>query len=319
VSDGKFPPKQKLDLINASTGQVYSTSYVAEGGLAFVSHSGRYLYVTGFNTLNVYPLRTTPDVAPAANSLLNVSTRSTVGTDDDRMIGGFIITGDEPKQIGIRALGPSLPVAGALANPQVTVYDSDNTVVASNLNWNSARSSLIEAGLDPADEHEAALITTLAPGSYTAVVSAETGAIGVGLVEIYDLSSDNSSKLANISTRGKVGAADDVLIGGFILGGKAATKVIVRAIGPSLAASGVTGVLPDPTLELYNGNGVEIASNDDWASDQKTEISATGIPPTNSKEPAIVATLAAGPYTAIVRGKDGGSGVALVEVYNLTP
>lgn len=239
-----------------------------------------------------------------------------VGIDDQRMIGGFIITGDASKQIAIRAIGPSLPLTSAMANPAISIYNSAGALVATNQNWNANRDALVSVGLGPWDEHDAALITILAPGSYTAVVNIEDGAGGVGLVELYDLSSDNSGKIANISTRAKVGTSDDVLIGGFIVGGKEAINVIARAIGPSLAANNVTGVLLDPVLELYDATGTQIDSNDDWRSNE-AEIIATSIPPADDCESAIVATLQPGAYTAIVRGKNGTSGIALVEIYNL--
>jgi hypothetical protein len=135
-------------------------------------------------------------------------------------------------------------------------------------------------------------------------------------VEIYDLDPDHSV-VANISTRGKVAAGDDVMIGGFIIGGAANTKVLLRAIGPSLSGQGVLAPLSDPVLELHDEYGSTISVNDNWRSTQQNEIIATGIPPTDDKEAAIVATLYSGSYTAIVSGQDGATGIALVEVYNL--
>lgn len=309
---------QRLDFVSTSSGLPFNEWDIEEGGAAFADHGGTWLFLCGYSTIQVYPLTTdiSPGVEPAAKSLLNVSTRSIVGIDDQRMIGGFIITGDVFKQIAFRAIGPSLPLISAMANPAITIYDSAGALVATNQNWNANRDALVSVGLGPWDEHDAGLITTLAPGSYTAVVNIEDGAGGVGLVELYDLSSDNSGHIANISTRSKVGTGDDVLIGGFIVGGKEATNVIARAIGPSLAANNVTGVLLDPVLELYDATGAQIDSNDDWRSNE-AEIIATSIPPADDRESAIVTTLQPGAYTAIVRGKNGTTGIALVEIYNL--
>ncbi len=157
---------------------------------------------------------------------------------------------------------------------------------------------------------------TLAPGAYTAVAHDQRNQPGLSLIEVYDLDAA-ASLLANISTRGKVETDDDVMIGGFIVGGADPTDVLVRAIGPSLGAQGVTQPLDDPTLELHDGTGALISSNDDWRSTQQTEILAIGLPPAHDKESAILATLTPGSYTAIVRGQSNTTGVALVEVYNL--
>jgi hypothetical protein len=148
------------------------------------------------------------------------------------------------------------------------------------------------------------------------VIKGAGDASGIGLFELYDLDSA-SARISNISTRGEVGTASDVMIGGFIIGGNLPTKVIARALGPSLAQAGVMNALPDPVLELYNSEGSLIFSNDDWQSSQEVQINATGIPPTDDREAAIVATLSPGGYTALVRDANGASGVALVEVYNL--
>ena len=160
---------------------------------------------------------------------------------------------------------------------------------------------------------------TLTPGAYTVIVRGQNNSTGIGLVEAYDLALTAKSQLANISTRGFVDTGDKVMIGGFIIGGhgEADGKVIVRAIGPSLAALGIPNVLPDPTLELHNGNGAIVASNDNWRDTQEAEIQAAGLAPTNDNESAIVATLPDGGYTAIVRGKNNGTGIGLVEVYSL--
>ena len=262
-----------------------------------------------------------PVIAPPAPSLGNISTRLRVGSGDDALIGGFIITGDQPKQVLIRAIGPSLGAAGvqgALSDPVLDLNDANGTI-ASNDNWQQGDTSRIPNGFAPNDQRESVIVTTLNPGSYTAVVRGAGGGTGVGLIEAYDLSQGGGSNLANISTRGPVESGDEVLIGGFIAAGApiGSAKVVVRAIGPSLGAAGVNGALQDPTLELFDGNGASIAGNDNWRDSQASELQAIGIPPGDDRESAIVASLAPGSYTAIVRGKDATTGVGLVEVYNV--
>ncbi|CAN5606149.1 hypothetical protein BH18VER2_BH18VER2_00060 [soil metagenome] len=169
-------------------------------------------------------------------------------------------------------------------------------------------------GFAPGDEKEAVIVRRLTPGAYTAIVSGKNNGVGVGLVEAYGL--DGTAQVANISTRGFVQTGDNVMIGGFIvLDTGASTSVLVRAIGPSL--TGVASALADPTLELHDANGATLASNDNWQESQQTEIEATGLQPTKDKESAILRTLPAGAYTAIVIGKDSSTGVGLIEAYNL--
>ena len=189
-------------------------------------------------------------------------------------------------------------------------------MIASNDNWMDApnKQAIIDSTIPPPNNLESAILTSLVPGAYTGIVSGVNNTSGIALVEAYDLDQTVDSKLANISTRGLVGTDDNVLIGGFIVVGIDAQEVIVRAIGPSLP---VMGKLADPTLELHDSNGVLLASNDNWRDTQEAEIIATTIPPTNDAESAIVETLAPAAYTAIVRGKDGSTGIALVEVYAL--
>jgi YVTN family beta-propeller protein len=261
--------------------------------------------------------RNNPKVLPPApRSLANVSTRLRVQPGDGALIGGFIIQGSEAKTVVARAVGPSLPLSGKLADPTLELHDSTGAVVVSNDNWNSDRARVLNSGLAPNDEHEATTVVSLSPGAYTAVVRGASDTTGIGLVEVYDVDPSHS-RLANISTRGVVESGDNVLIGGFIIGGDQPTKIIVRGIGPSLAASGIANPLQDPMLELHDGNGALITENDDWRSLQEDAIKASGIPPSNEKESAIVATLSPGNYTAIVRGKGEQPGVGLVEIYNL--
>ena len=252
-------------------------------------------------------------------SLLNISTRLRVGTGENALIGGFIVTGNEPKKVIIRAIGPSLAsqgVAGVLQDPTLELIDGAGTPIVSNDNWRSDQEAEIEATtIPPGNDAESAIVATLAPGAYTAVMRGAGESTGVGLVEVYDLAGAADSELANISSRGFVQTGEDVMIGGFIVG--AGTRVIVRAIGPSLGNQGVAGALQDPTLQLVDANGTEVRANDNWKSDQQAEIEATGVPPNNDAESALVAALPAGNYTAVVRGTGETTGVGLVEVYNL--
>ena len=240
---------------------------------------------------------------------------------DSVLIGGFIVTGDATKEVVIRALGPSLARSGVsrvLRNPEVELYDSSGTLLDQNADWTSLPPGSVPVEIQPTDPKEAVIVAYLPAGNYTAVVRSEDGTTGVALCELYDLSPDKSS-VRNISTRGEVGLVDDVMIGGFIIGGTAPTKVLVRAIGPSLVSAGVSGVLADPVLELHDRSGSLIFSNDNWRDDQEQQIIDTTIPPTDDRESAIVATLPPGAYTAIVRGANDATGVALVEVYSLAP
>ena len=258
---------------------------------------------------------------PPAAQPLNVSTRLRVQTGENAMIGGFMVRGKVPKRVIVRALGPSLAEAGVantLADPTLTLHSFGNQL-ASNDDWKSSQQAEIDAtGVAPGDGREAAIVATLQPGAYTAVVEGKDAATGVGLVEVYDLETGADSKLVNISTRGVVGTGSDVMIGGFILGKEnGAAPVIVRAMGPSLAAAGVSGVLSDPMLELRDGNGELVRSNNNWKESQQAEVQDSGAPPGNDVESAIVATIPPGPYTAIVAGNGGATGVALVELYTL--
>ena len=260
----------------------------------------------------------TPTPTPIPGQLGNISTRLQVETGDNVLIGGFIVTGTQPKKVILRAIGPSLPVAGALANPTLELHDPSG-VIASNDNWMDAsnRQEIIDSTVAPTNPLESAILMPLPANNtaYTAIVQGVNGGTGVGLVEAYDLDGTVDSRLANISTRGRVQTGDDVMIGGFIVVGQTSQRVIVRAIGPSLS---VPGKLADPTLELHDANGMLLQTNDNWRTGgQEAEIIATTIPPSDDLESAIVRTLTAGSYTAIVRGVNGTTGVALVEVYAL--
>jgi len=273
--------------------------------------------------------------------LTNISTRAFVETGDNVVIGGFIVQGSEAKRVIIRALGPELTqygVTDALANPTLELHDSAGDLIASNNNWvttiiggiitqNQVR-DIMNSGYAPSNGLESAIIADLLPGNYTAIVRGVNDRTGVGLVEVYDLNPGtvSSSILRNISSRSVVLTGDDVMIGGFIVQGTGPKRVIVRAIGPELTQYGVRNVLTDPTLELHDGTGALIASNDNWQTtvlggiitkDQVMDIQSSGHAPTQPSESAIIADLQPGRYTAIVRGKNIIVGVALVEVYDL--
>jgi len=255
------------------------------------------------------------------NGAVNISTRLFVSTGDNVLIGGFIITGNAPKVVIIRALGPSTGVPGALQDPVLELHSGSNVYVNDNWRTGTQEQIIKDTTIPPTDDRESAIVAGLDPGNYTAIVSGKNGSSGIALVEVYDLgtaSMDSTSKaqLAQISTRGNVLTGDNVMIGGFYISG-VTTKILVRAIGPSLSNFGITNPLQDTTLELHNGSGTTIASNDNWRSDQEQAIKDTTVPPSDDRESAIVQSLVPGPYTAIVRGKDNTTGVALVEVYAL--
>src|ERR1041384_482917 len=282
------------------------------------------------------------NMAPVPGSqLTNVSTRAFVQPGNDVMIGGFIIQGTQSKRVIIRALGPELipfGIPNPLADPTLELHDGTGGLIASNNNWghtiiggiitsNQVR-DIVNSGHAPSDPRESAIIANLPAGNYTAIVRGVNNTVGVALVEAYDLSPETDSILGNISTRGFVRTGDNVMIGGFIVQGSAPTKVIIRAIGPELGGPpyNVPGALADPTLELHDSTGTLIASNDNWqhtiiggiiTRNQAVDIRNSGHAPGNPLESAIIADLPAGNYTAIVRGINNTTGVALVEVYGL--
>jgi glucose/arabinose dehydrogenase len=254
---------------------------------------------------------------------LNISGRSQVGTGENVAISGFIVTGTASKRVGVRGIGPSLTsfgVVSPLADPVIELRRANGSLVLANDNWKATQEiEITSAGIAPSDDKEAALIATLTPGNYTAIVTGKNGGTGIGLAEVYDLDQAAESRLANISTRAFVGTGSDVLIGGFITGNRiGATRIAIRALGPSLAQFGITNPLPDPRLQVFNQNGTLLASNDNWQSDanQSGVISSYQLAPPNNLESAIGTSLAPGSYTAIVTGKNNQTGVALIEVYD---
>jgi hypothetical protein len=278
---------------------------------------------------------------PPGSQLGNISTRAFVQTGDNVMIGGFIVQGNQSKRVIIRAIGPELTQYGVpdpLANPTLELHDGTGALIAANDNWvrtiiggiitSDQVRDIRNSGYAPGDRRESAIIADLPPGNYTAIVRGVNDMTGVGLVEVYDLAPDTNSILGNISTRAFAQTADNVMIGGFIVQGSQPKRLIVRAIGPELGAPpyNIPNPLADPTLELHDETGELIASNNDWrhtiiggiiTSDQVRDILRSGYAPGDLLESAIIAELPPGNYTAIVRGVNDTTGVALVEVYDL--
>jgi hypothetical protein len=265
-----------------------------------------------------------------STELGNISTRLNVQTGGNVAIAGFIVTG-QPQRVLIRALGPTIAkppfnVPNTLENPKLVLYDQTQTAIASNDDWENTVidgtvitkdqfDAIYSSTYKPSSLDESVIIATLPAGKYTAIVSGVGNTSGVGLIEVYNVTSSNSGSLTNISTRGSAETGAGVMIGGFIVTGKGPRTVLVRGLGPTLTTFGVAEALADPTLELYDGNGNLIKSDDNWKDAQQTEIQSSGFAPPNDLEPAIFATLPAGNYTAILRGKNNTSGVALVETY----
>jgi phospholipase/lecithinase/hemolysin len=253
---------------------------------------------------------------------VNLATRLFVDTGERVAIAGFIVTGDISKKVLIRGIGPSLAangVPGPLADPVLTLFDNTAAAQMSNDDWKSSpdAAEIMNSGIAPTDDRESAIIASLPPGSYTVSLEGKGGGTGNGLVEVYDLASGSSSTLGNVSTRGFVGSGDNVMIGGVIIGSGENPIVVIRALGPTLAANGVAEALLDPTLELFDENGVSLAFNDDWKQGQAQSVIATQLAPGDDREAVIVAFTPPGNYTAVVRGKDDMTGVALVEAYRL--
>ena len=285
-------------------------SFAAVALLAFVAYSR----ITAQPV--VHPKPAAVSAAPPAVHLANISTRLAVGTGNNVLIAGFIVTGTQPKKIIVRGIGPTLPVNENLADPTLELHESSGAVTA-NENWRDTQQDELQATtIPPSNDYESGIVKSLTPGNYTAILAGKGGTTGVGVVEVYDLDLTVDSKLANISTRGFVDQGDNVLIAGTIVVGSGTTNVLFRAIGPSLP--NIPNAMQDPTLELHDGQGSIIASNDNWMdSPNKQAIIDSTIPPSDPREAAILYQLTPGSYTAIVRGKDNTTGVAVVEAYQL--
>jgi hypothetical protein len=250
-----------------------------------------------------------------------------VETGDNVMIGGFIITGNAPKPVVLRGMGPSLvnagvPVANVLNDPVLELHGSSGALITSNDNWKDSpqRSQIEGTAFQPTDDRESVILATLPPAAYTVILKGAKQTSGIGLIEVYDNNPAADSELANISTRGFVLTDESVMIGGFTLGGNNnPSQVVVRGLGPSLSRFGISNVLADPTLELYDANGTVMISNDNWTDDpvMATESTANGLAPQDPHESGIFVSLPPGQFTVILAGKDGGIGIAVVEIYNL--
>jgi hypothetical protein len=336
-SGGRYNPSTDswtdTSLTNAPADRAFHTA-VWTGSEMIVWGGGGYL--VSFNTGGRYCAQ--PSSVPAR--LGNISTRAFVQTGNNVVIGGFIVQGSQTKRVIIRAIGPELTrygVPNTLANPTLELHDGTGALIASNDNWQTTiiggiittdqRLDIRNSGHAPTDGRESAIIADLPPGNYTAIVRGVDNMRGVALVEVYDLNAAANSILANISTRSFVQTGDNVMIGGFIVHGTQSERVIIRAIGPELSAPpfNIPNALPNPTLELHDHTGALIASNDNWqvtiiggiiTTNQYHDILNSGRAPSDPREAAIIADLPVGEYTAIVRGLNNTTGVALVEVYD---
>lgn len=322
--------------LNATTGALLSSAVLIYADDMFLDSSGNLLVgsrtenptlfsqdlVRG-NSLNGGQQMFVTQYAPA--QALNISTRMRVESGNNVLIGGFIITGNASKTVAVRGIGPSLAQFGipdVLADPTLELHDNSGALVRQNDNWQddpSQASQLTALGLALQNPSESGIVASLSPSAYTAVLAGKNGGTGVGLVEIYDTNQAANSQLANISTRGFVLTDNNVMIGGFILGGANNTNVVVRGIGPSLAQFGLSPVLADPTLELRDSNGALLVANDNWQDDPvaAAQLTARGLAPADPAESGILVSQFPGAFTAILAGKNGGTGIGLVEIYNV--
>jgi len=304
-----------------------SLAFDRDGNLFIGEFSGRSIRKVAPNGSSTFFFSPDPNTfigglafEPPTAQLTNISTRASVQTGQRVTIAGFIVTGTDPKQVVVRGLGPTLTqfgVSGVLADPTLDLHDSTGSIQTNN-NWKDTQQVAIQAtGLAPPNDLESAILRTLPPGNYTAILAGNNGGTGIGLVEVYDVTPSVFSELTNVSTRGFVGTDQAVMIGGFITsGGNGSTQVVLRGLGPTLAQFGVTGVLADPTLTLVDSNGNR-TSNNNWKDTQQAAIQATGLAPPNNLESAILVTVAPGNYTAILQGNGGGTGIGLVEIYKV--
>jgi sugar lactone lactonase YvrE len=346
-------------LVTSATGQAFAVVQVGsatDGGAGTVNSSGNVSIATGRSTISATILPASGVVVInssgavtgvfaganegvlAAQRLANISTRARVGTGDAVAIAGFVISGQEAKPVLIRAVGPTLGLApfsvpGVLSNPKLDLHrivgGAAPALVATNSGISGNRASVDAAAIYAgafalgAAGTDAAIVTTLAPGDYTATVSSATTNTGVVLVEVYDLSAAApGQKLMNISTRATAGSAENTLIAGVVVSGVAPKRVLIRAVGPGLSPFGVTGVLAQPTVALYNSASQVIAQNTGWSGSADAAAIATvsaqvGAFPLANGDSALIVTLSPGNYTAQVTGPGTATGVALIEVYEL--
>jgi hypothetical protein len=299
-----------VQLTNANSATA-NASFSAPGSYAFMVSVTDNIHAVAHDAVII---KVMPHVRMA-----NISTRAAVGTAQNVAIAGFIINGDSPKRVMVRALGPSLTpfgVAGGLNDPMLDLRNGAGNPIATNDNWkDSQKQSIVDTGLAPETDSESAIVATLPPGNYTAIMNGKDDTTGIGLVEVYEL--DATARILNISTRALVGGGDNVMIAGLILNGTDNGTICFRALGPSLAAFGVQGVIADPRLDLFNAQGTKLGANNNWKDSQQNAIQSAGLAPGNDTESALLTNLAPGNYTAIVSGVGGATGVALVEAYHL--
>ena len=265
---------------------------------------------------SLYGAASNPPALNRNGRLTNISTRGRVATGDSVMIAGFVVE-DAPKRVLIRAVGPSLPLPETLADPVLSLHNSNGDKIASNNNWREAQEQDISGtGVAPSHDLESAIVATLGPGAFTAIVSGAGGTSGGALVEVYDLAPDQG-RLTNISTRAHVGVDDNVAIAGFAINGPETKRVVIRGLGPSMRSS-VTGQLPNTVLSLHNGTGALLSSNSGWQN-ASPQASTYGLGPSDPGDSAIVYELVPGNFTAILRSPTGASGIGLIEVYDINP
>ena len=346
------PPFDSLPLRNYTSGPIKVANLVSIPGISristlsfsassdnarvSVSVSGTKLLVTGNSVGTAHVTVTATDfdgatvsqiftvnVSAAPGRLVNLSTRMQVGTGGDALFVGFIMSGSAPKRLAIRAMGPSTGLPAPVADPVLELHDA-STTIATNDNWGDAanKQEVSDAGLNPGSPNESVILATVPSSTngtaYTAVMRGANNTTGLGVVEVYDLDYGPGSTLLNLSSRGQVGVDPNALIAGLTLAGSDSKTILVRAIGPSLTGFGVANALNDPTLDLVNDQGTTIDSNDDWGnSPQKTQIENSGLAPSDAKESAVVRTLPAGQYTAVVHGTNSSTGVGSVQIYQL--
>jgi hypothetical protein len=300
-----FCPATRLHVQNAFNCEGQGTDISA------TSPEGISLDVIGYDLIT--------DNSSATGVLGNISTRLPVGTGNNILIAGFQIKGSGTKQVVVRALGPTLTQFGltnVLEDTSLELHNSTGAEIATNDDWkDNPNAQSIPSALQPSNDLESAIVADLNPGAYTAVLRGYNNSTGLALVEVYDVSG-GTTQLANISSRGFVQTGNNVMIAGIVVQ-RQDKAVVIRALGPSLTAFGIANALPDPTLDLYDGNGALLISNDDWKDTQESVISGTGLAPSNELESAIAGTIAPGNYTAVVGGFNNGTGNALVEIYGL--
>ncbi len=311
---------QEIDAVSTGGDSVSRVYNLGDAAAATAGQTGSGFQMDTFGAVTRFVSTPGSPIATPPHTLLNSATRMRVETGNNVLIGGFIIRGG-PKKVIIRAIGPSLRQAGIstpLDNPTLELHGGAGELITANDDWTTSpqKQEIIDSGIPPSDSRESAIVATLAEGNYTAVVAGAGGTSGVGLVEVYDLNRSATGRLVNLATRGNIKTGDDVMIGGFIVGGNQNTRIVVRAIGPSL--SSVPGALADPILELRDSQGNLLETNDDWGnSPHKQALIDSTLAPTNSKESATLLALPPANYTAIVRGVNSTTGIGLVEIYDL--